>query len=203
MVRILQAWGQIDRLKAVAYFPQALRARNAITGQVVGEKRLGQDTVRRYKAPYATIARADMHSLLVAAVAQTGSIDMHLGHEVTAVTQDEKSVHLQVQRTETGSTDVVDTKLLVGADGVWSRVRAQVMRSGGPPKPGARRLFAAHRQPVGHQQIPHVMANVRLPVAADLCIAQQLFACAGALCQRHVLPQQQRVKLHAVALSPA
>lgn len=136
VVRILQAWGQMDRLKAVAYFPQALRARNALTGRVVGEKRLGQDTVQCYQAPYATIARADMHSLLVAAVAQNGGIDMRLGHEVTAVTQDEKSVHLQVLRTETGSTDVVDTKLLVGADGLWSRVRAHVMRSGGPRQTG-------------------------------------------------------------------
>lgn len=136
VVRILQAWGQMDRLKSVAYFPPALQARNAITGKVVGEKRLGQETVQRYQAPYATIARADMHSLLVAAVAQNGGIDMHLGHEVTAVTQDEKSVHLQVLRTETGSTDVVDTKLLVGADGLWSRVRAHVMRSGGPRQTG-------------------------------------------------------------------
>lgn len=136
VVRILQAWGQMERLKAVAYFPQALRARNAITGKVVGEKRLGQETVKRYQAPYATIARADMHALLVAAVAQTGDVHLHLGHEVTAVTQDEKSVHLQVQRTDTGGNDVVDTKLLVGADGVWSRVRSQVMRSGGPRQTG-------------------------------------------------------------------
>lgn len=136
VVRILQAWGQMDRLKSVAYFPAALQARNALTGRVVGEKRLGQDTVRRYQAPYATIARADLHSLLVTAVAQNGGIDMHLGHEVTAVTQDEKSVHLQVFRTEIDSTDVVDTKLLVGADGLWSRVRAHVMRSGGPRQTG-------------------------------------------------------------------
>lgn len=136
VVRILQDWGQMARLKAVACFPPALRARNALTGQVVGEKRLGQDTVQRYQAPYATIARADMHGLLAAAVAQMGAVHMHLGHEVTAVTQDEKSVHLQVQCSETGNSDVVDTKLLVGADGVWSRVRAQVMRSGGPRRTG-------------------------------------------------------------------
>lgn len=136
VVRILQGWGQMERLKSVAFFPAALRARNAITGRVVGEKRLGQDTVRRYQAPYATIARADMHALLVSAVGQNGGIDMRLGHDVTAVTQDEKSVHLQVQRLDTGSNDVVDTKLLVGADGLWSRVRAHVMRSGGPRQTG-------------------------------------------------------------------
>lgn len=170
VVRILQAWGQMDRLKAVAYFPQALWARNAMTGQVVGEKRLGQDTIRRYQAPYATIARADMHSLLLAAVAQTGCMDLRLGHEVTAVTQDEKSVHLQVLQTQTEATDVVDTKVLVGADGVWSRVRAQIMHSGGPRQTG----HLAYRAMVPMASLPENLRtqNVTAWMGPDFHVVQ-------------------------------
>lgn len=136
VVRILQNWGLTDRLKAVAFFPEALHARNAITGEVVGVKPLGKETVRRYQAPYATIARADMHSVLLAAVAQRGGVDLRLGQEVTSVTQDEKAAHLQVLQVERGHTEMMDSKVLVGADGVWSRVRANVMRSGGPRQTG-------------------------------------------------------------------
>lgn len=136
VVRLLQQWGLMDRLKAVAFFPEALHARNALTGEVVGAKRLGAQVVQRYGAPYATIARADMHGLLLGAVAQLGGFDLQLGREVTGVTQDEQSAHLQVHHTDTDTHHVLNSKVLVGADGVWSRVRANVMRSGGPRQTG-------------------------------------------------------------------
>ncbi|MDT8991049.1 FAD-dependent monooxygenase [Curvibacter sp. APW13] len=136
VVRLLRDWGLMERLKAVAHFPQVLRARHALSGAVLGEKPLGSDTERRYGAPYATIARADMHGLLVAGVSQAGSTEMRLGQEVTSVTQDERAVHLQVRHPDADHTQMVDTKVLVGADGVWSRVRANVMRSGGPRQTG-------------------------------------------------------------------
>lgn len=136
VVRLLQGWGLMERLKATAYFPQRLQARNAISGAVVGEKRLGEHTTRQYGAPYATIARADMHGLLLAGVVQTGAAELRLAREVTGLTQDERAVHLQVHQVDTDSTQMVDTKVLVGADGVWSRVRSHVMRSGGPRQTG-------------------------------------------------------------------
>lgn len=136
VVRILRDWGLLDKLKSVAFFPEALHARNAITGEIVGAKRLGQQVVKRYGAPYATIGRADMHSLLLAGVAQRGGFELRLGCEVTAVTHDDKAAHLQVQQVNGGTAEMVDSKVLVGADGVWSRVRSNVMRSGGPRQTG-------------------------------------------------------------------
>jgi salicylate hydroxylase len=134
--RILRDWDLMDRLKSVACFPRTLRACNAITGELVGEKKLGESAIKRYGAPYATISRPDMHSLLLTAIAQRSGVEVNLGYEVTAVTQDESAVHLQVQAGDSGRQEVMDSKLVVGADGVWSRVRAQVMRSGGPRQTG-------------------------------------------------------------------
>lgn len=136
VVRLIQQWGQMEPLRTVAFFPEAMHARNAISGEVVGQRSLGQRALQRYGAPYATITRADMHALLLTAAARTGGVDFHMGCEVTAITQDPAGVHLQVMRAQDERTHMQDTKLLVGADGLWSRVRSQVVRSGGPRQTG-------------------------------------------------------------------
>ncbi len=136
VVRLVQQWGLMERLRAVAFFPEAMHARNALNGEVVGKRSLGRRAVQRYGAPYATIARADMHSLLLTAAIQTAGVVLRMDSEVTAITQDAGGVHLQVQHLAEASVEMQDTKLLVGADGLWSRVRAQVVRSGGPRQTG-------------------------------------------------------------------
>jgi salicylate hydroxylase len=126
VVRVLESWGLGDALRSVAAFPPCLRVRNAMNGSVLGELPLGQAMVQRYGASYATIARADMHGLLLDAVRGQAGVQLHLSSEVTGVEQDSREVRVHT------AAETYRAQTLVGADGVWSKVRAQVVDDGPP-----------------------------------------------------------------------
>ncbi|MEK7345271.1 MAG: FAD-dependent monooxygenase [Pseudomonadota bacterium] len=121
VTRILQAWGLGDALAQVAAFPKRLQARDAQTGQVLGSLRLAERAQALYGAPYATIHRADLQDLLHAA-AQTAGVAVRLGQAVQG--WHETAEGLQVDAAD-GSN--VQADALVGADGVWSAVRQQLL----------------------------------------------------------------------------
>ena len=121
VTRILQAWGLGAALAQVAAFPKQLQARDAQTGQVLGTLRLGERAQALYGASYATIHRADLQGLLQRAVQDAG-VALHLGQTVQGWYETEAA--LQVNTAEGLS---LQASALIGADGVWSAVRQQLL----------------------------------------------------------------------------
>jgi salicylate hydroxylase len=121
VTRILQAWGLGDALAQVAAFPPRMQARDAQTGQVLGTLTLGERAQSLYGAPYATIHRADLQGLLHSA-AQSAGVDIRLG--LTVQGWRDTADGLGVTTAEGAS---VQTGALIGADGVWSAVRQQLL----------------------------------------------------------------------------
>jgi len=121
VTRILQAWGLGDALAQVAAFPKQLQARDAQTGQVLGTLPLGERAQALYGAPYATIHRADLQGLMHRS-AQSAGVDIRLGQTVQGW-RDTADV-LEVSTAEGAS---VQAGALIGADGVWSEVRQQLL----------------------------------------------------------------------------
>ena len=121
VTRILQAWGLQDALARVAAFPQRLQARDAQTGQVLGSLRLGERVQALYGAPYATIHRADLHALLWDA-AQAAGVQTALGQTIAGWSESTEGVVVQSASGQSWQADA-----LVGADGVWSTVRQQLL----------------------------------------------------------------------------
>ena len=121
VTRILQAWGLGAALAQVAAFPRQLQARDAQSGQVLGTLRLGERAKMLYGAPYATIHRADLQSLLQRAVQDAG-VALHLGQTVQGWFETAQA--LQVNTLEGLS---LQASALIGADGVWSAVRQQLL----------------------------------------------------------------------------
>jgi len=119
--RILQAWGLGAALAQVAAFPEQLQARDAQTGQVLGTLTLGARAQATYGAPYATIHRADLQGLLHRA-AQSAGVDLLLGQTVQGWRGAEAG--LQVNTAQGLS---LQASALIGADGVWSAVRQQLL----------------------------------------------------------------------------
>ncbi len=121
VTRILQAWDLGAALAQVAAFPKQLQARDAQTGQVLGTLTLSERAQALYGAPYATIHRADLQALLHRA-AQGAGVGMLLGQYVQGWQGSEAAV--QVNTVEGLS---YQAGALIGADGVWSAVRQQLL----------------------------------------------------------------------------
>jgi salicylate hydroxylase len=121
VTRILQAWGLGAALAQVAAFPEQLQARDAQTGRVLGTLTLGARAQALYGAPYATIHRADLQGLLHRA-AQSAGVDLLLGQTVQGWQDSEAG--LQVNTAQGLS---LPASALIGADGVWSAVRQQLL----------------------------------------------------------------------------
>ncbi|MDZ7937833.1 MAG: FAD-dependent monooxygenase [Rhodoferax sp.] len=124
VVRVLHSWGLEPALRAVAAYPAQLEVRSALTAKLLGVLLLGERCQAHYGAPYATIARADLHKLLLQAALAQG-VAPQLATAVARVEAGANGIDLH---TEAGNT--LHTPLLLGADGLWSRVRQQVLPPG-------------------------------------------------------------------------
>lgn len=125
VVKVLHGWGLEQALQKVASYPAQLEVRNALTTQRLGVLPLGQPFEARYGAPYITIARVDLHRLLLAAVQAAPGTVLHLDARVCGIAQDPQRVRLQTEQNQ-----VFEAPLLVAADGVWSQARKQVVNDG-------------------------------------------------------------------------
>ncbi len=129
--RILQAWGQGGALQRLASFPERLVARSARSGRELGRLPLGARCLKRYGAPYATLHRSDLHELLLRAVQAGGATHLHLDSPVERFEQVPEGVQLAW-----ADGRIVEGDALVGADGVWSAVREQLLADGPAPPTG-------------------------------------------------------------------
>lgn len=130
-VSVLHGWGLQDALAGVAAFPGRLQVRSASSGAELGVLTLGAAMQARYGFPYATIHRADMHALLLAAVQSQAGVLLNLNSTVDGFVQRDGGVDLHLADGREAQGD-----LLVGADGLWSRVRQQLLQDGAPHATG-------------------------------------------------------------------
>lgn len=129
VTRILHRWGLEDELGGVASFPARLQVRSTDSGAELGTLPLGERMVQRYDAPYVTLHRADLHALLERACARTGRVHVNLGQTLAGFRIEGEAVRIRTQ----GGTEVEGDALL-GADGLLSAVRQQLLGDG-PPQP--------------------------------------------------------------------
>ena len=132
--RLLQAWGLGEGLAQLAAFPDLLTVRSAPDGAELGRLRLGPACLERYGAPYATLHRSDLHALLLQGVTKTGAVQLSLDSSVAGYTESAGGVILktatgQVAQSVQDVQDVQDVQgdVLIGADGLWSRIRQQFL----------------------------------------------------------------------------
>jgi len=117
--------GLRERLQSSVMTPQAIRVMAGGSGREIVRIPLGAGAERRYGAPYWTIHRGDMQAALFAAASTVQDIEIKLGIHV-----DDFALHVKGV-TARGRSDqlAVDERgiALVGADGLWSTVRAQLI----------------------------------------------------------------------------
>lgn len=124
-MRRLHAMGLAPALAAIATFPKQLHVRSATSGTVIGTLQLGDEAVNRYGAPYATLHRADLHAALLVAV-QATSTQLRTGCEFNTYSMTSDSARIIANHVPH------DGAYIVGADGLRSRVRQQMLNDGAP-----------------------------------------------------------------------
>lgn len=142
---VLHGWGLQDALRNVAAYPDRLQVRSANSGAELGMLTLGAAAQQRYGFPYATIHRADLQTLLLAALERHPGVRLHVNNAVDGFAQHDSGVTLHTAEGRTVQGD-----LLVGADGLWSRVRQQLLNDGMPRATG----HLAYRALVPQNSLP-------------------------------------------------
>ncbi|MBK6005618.1 FAD-dependent monooxygenase [Ramlibacter ginsenosidimutans] len=116
--RVLSLVGVDEAVRAVASVPAGKQVRLWSTGQVWKLFDLGQESIAEYGHPYYTLYRPDLHAVLADAVRRLAPEALVLGAKVAGFDQTGEGVTLELEDGRRFSGD-----LLVGADGVHSRVR--------------------------------------------------------------------------------
>jgi salicylate hydroxylase len=153
VVKVLYGWGLSDGISRVAAFPDQLQIRSALTGAELGVLRLGKTTLQRYGYPYAAIHRADLHALLLAAVTQRGDVQLRANSLVSGFLQHDDGVALHTADGRDARGDA-----LVGADGLWSGIRQQLLNDGLPRATG----HLAYRALVKQAELPEHLRSQQI-----------------------------------------
>jgi salicylate hydroxylase len=137
---VLVGLGLADRLAPAIVEPTAIRLRSGPSGRDIATIPLDPATRKRYRAPYWVIHRADLQRVLLAAIAAEPRITLTLGATVDDFSLDPIGVRLTIR----GGAKVTDHggSVLIGADGLWSRLRAR-LGDGSAPRFAGRSAFRA------------------------------------------------------------
>ncbi len=142
VTRILHGWGLERPLAPLAAFPDRLQVRSAVSGRELGVLPLGDAMRRQYGAPYVTVHRADLHQLLFDAVQGHGGAQLELASEWLSFAQSSDG---SVESSVAGGRQL-RSAVLLGADGLWSPVRQQLLGDGDPLPTGHLAYRALLRQ---------------------------------------------------------
>ena len=147
---VLDALGVGDRAKAEALLVQRLVMMDGVSGELVLDIPCGEAFRARFGNPYAVAHRADIHGALLAACEAAPLITLRTNARVSGYRQEGATVSVILDGGET-----LAACALVGADGVRSAIRQQLLGDGEPPGAGAliyRALIPRERMPTELQK---------------------------------------------------
>jgi salicylate hydroxylase len=116
-----------DTARAMAVYIDRLRLMDALLGTEITHIDLGDGFRRRFGNPYAVIHRGDLHGVFLKACQDSPRVTLRTSSEVLGYQQDGGSVTVTLPSGET-----VTGAALIGADGLRSNIRAQLVGDGAP-----------------------------------------------------------------------
>ena len=152
--RVLFALGLEDALKQVQVLPAKRIIRHWQTGETWNWFDLGAVTRERYGTPHVMLHRGDLHGLLVGAVQAIKPDACRLNMRAVAVAQTPERAEVTFENGGKASAPFV-----IGADGIHSKVRAELFGAGKPEFTGCvawRGLVPMEKLPAHLQQMQGV-----------------------------------------------
>ena len=149
--RLLISLGLREAMERVVCVPLGREFRLWSTGQRWRSFDLGETAVQRFGAPYWMVHRGDFHAVLLDAVRKADPEAIHPGSACVGFEQDAGRATIRLANGETATGDV-----LIGADGVHSKVRQQMFGDGRAEFTGImvwRGLVPMERLPDHQQQL--------------------------------------------------
>jgi 2-polyprenyl-6-methoxyphenol hydroxylase-like FAD-dependent oxidoreductase len=121
------ALGVGDPARAMAVYIDHLRLMDAVSGDEITRVPLDEPFRARFGNPYAVVHRGDLHGVFLQACRDSPNIELRVSSEVVGYVQDGAGVTARL-----ASGAVIAGAALIGADGLWSKVRQQVVGDGPP-----------------------------------------------------------------------
>ncbi len=126
-MKVFEALGLDQQLAKVGFQPEGIELRMGVSGLKLIHAPLGETAFRRWRAPYLHIHRADLVDVLATALNERAPGTIKLNSEVKDYQQDSTGVTAQLANGQQVKGDA-----LIGADGLHSPLRAQML---GPDAP--------------------------------------------------------------------
>ena len=121
------ALGVGDAARAMAVYIDNLRLMDALSGDEITRIPLGEEFRQRMGNPYAVVHRGELHGVFLKACIDSDLIELRTDASVVGYDQDATSAMALL---EDGTREV--GIVLIGADGLWSKVRKQMLGDGMP-----------------------------------------------------------------------
>jgi 3-hydroxybenzoate 6-monooxygenase len=143
--KMFEYLGLTEAVERVAFFPAGLGMNDVRTGERVIRVPLGETALAEYGHPYGVIYRVDMHNVFLDACKALPNVTLRTSAKVESFDQDASGVRVHMSDDETLKGDA-----LIGADGLWSRVREAVVGDGKPRVSG----HIAYRAVLKREDVP-------------------------------------------------
>ncbi|MBS0531889.1 MAG: 3-hydroxybenzoate 6-monooxygenase [Proteobacteria bacterium] len=134
-----------EAARAMAVYIDKLRLMDALSAEEITHIDLGDAFRTRFRNPYAVVHRGDLHGVFLKACREHPLIELRTRSEVAGYDQDGASVTARL-----ASGDKITGSLLIGADGLWSNIRKQLIGDGAPRVSG----HTTYRSVIPTEQMP-------------------------------------------------
>lgn len=129
-LHILSELGLENQLKALATAPDSIRLFKAVSGKEIGRVPLGDTAIERYGMPYLVIHRADLCQILANACQEHPDIQLRLSHKVIDAVPHANGITVMAFHND--KMLEFSARMMVAADGVWSKFRTEYIEAKPP-----------------------------------------------------------------------
>lgn len=144
--RMFKQLGLTEAISEVAVFPDWMGMNDALSGEVVTRVPINTPEFRdKFEFPYGVIFRPDLHMTLIDACKASPDVVMSVGTKITGYEDAGDSVSVTTQDGKT-----IEGRALIGADGIWSMIRDDIVGDGKPRVSG----HIAYRAVLPESQVP-------------------------------------------------